>query len=264
MQAVAVVVHEPVAQQRQRVGDGEELGDGGQSGGHGADRKEATGQEPRQKRDGRGGADVLLLFLDAGSENLRQAMHERCQADDCRGGPQPARDVRGERRSASQGGTQQRDHLEQAHREGDGQVAEHHQRAGGGGGQQVTLSAAIAVHDHPDPAKDAAERNEQADRADGNEALVVDPRGRGDGLGECRRDHIGEQDRGEERDEDLAWGMGAEYEPAAGQGGEHRPPGRTSDSGVGRGSEVDGRCSDSRGHRVPWVTRRPRAGRLSG
>ena len=86
--------------------------------------------------------------------------------------------------------------LQRAHHEGDRQVPEHQQRPGDGSGQQLPPSAAVAVDDDPQAGEHAAERDEQADRADGHVSLVVEAVAETDHLGQRRRDDHGEQDRG--------------------------------------------------------------------
>src|SRR5215468_6051669 len=105
----------------------------------------------------------------------------------------------------------------QADRDGDGHVAEHDQAAGDGGGEQFAAGAAGPVDDHADACERAGERDEQADGADDDEGGVA--AASGDHLGKCRGDDQGEQQRGDQRREDLARGVRTEHDPAPGQGG---------------------------------------------
>src|SRR5207244_2579051 len=114
----------------------------------------------------------------------------------------------------------ERGDLEGAHGDGDGQVAEDHRRSRNGRGQVVALGAAFAIDDHGDAAEHAAEGDEQADRADGDEAEVVDWTAGGHGLGQGGCDNRREQDGREQWYEDFAGGVCAETEAPAREGRE--------------------------------------------
>ena len=105
-------------------------------------------------------------------------------------------------------------------------------------GQQVAAGAGLAVDDHADAGEHAVQRDQQADRADGDEAHVVEAADPSDRSRERRRDHEGEQDRREQRDEQLPRCAGAEREPASGERGER---GSASGRGRGRSRRTDAR-----------------------
>ena len=118
-----------------------------------------------------------------------------------------------EGRSSEHRGDDEGDDLERADGHRDGHVAEHHEAAGDGRGEEVALGAALPVDDHADTAEDAAQGDEQADGADCHEAQVVDAADGARRLGQRGGDHVGKQDRGQQRDEDLARGVDAERQP---------------------------------------------------
>src|SRR5436305_2166267 len=236
VQPGAGMVEDAVAQERQRVGGGQDTGGPGEPAWQRGDGEQRPGQEPGQDRhDGRQ-PDVFLLGGDPVGHDLGDAVHEHGEgehpadepADPAGGGVEVA--------AAQPAGHDQGCDLEQADRDGYGQVAEHDQAARNGGGQQFPAGAAGPVDDDADPGEGAGERDEQSDGADDDEGAVVGASrpGRRDQLGQGRSDHQGEQQRGGKRGEDLARGVGAEGDPAPGQGGPGgQPSGSARSTGAG-------------------------------
>ena len=72
---------------------------------------------------------------------------------------------------ATRDGDQHAD-LKRGDGERDDEVAEHEQRARDRGGEQLALGAVLAVADHADPGEHRVERDQQPERADGDERLV--------------------------------------------------------------------------------------------
>jgi hypothetical protein len=77
------------------------------------------------------------------------------------------------------------------------------------------LCAVLAVDEHADPGEHRVQRDQQTDGAGGDECLVGSARVQS--LFERRCDHEGEQNRGEQRHDQLAWCARAELEAAARQ-----------------------------------------------
>ena len=121
---------------------------------------------------------------------------------------------------------------------------EHEQRSRDRRGEQLLLRAAVAVDDHAQAGEDRGQRNEQSDGPDGHESDVVDvgvqPAER---LAQGGGDHGGEQDRGQQRDGDLARVVGGqrgatpgERHQARSSGGSGRGGGTAESTGSDRGS----------------------------
>ena len=87
--------------------------------------------------------------------------------------------------------------------------------------QQLALRAAVAVDDHAEPGEDAAQRDDEPDRADADERLVVDVRVQAAGRDlERRRHDQREERRAEQRHEDLPGVAGGERRAAPREGRE--------------------------------------------
>ncbi len=82
------------------------------------------------------------------------------------------------------------------------------------------MGPALAVDDHADPAKDAAQRHEQADGSDGYEAHVVNAASRRDRLRQRGSYDVSKENRREKRYEDLAWRVRAQRDSPPDQGSE--------------------------------------------
>src|SRR5215467_11201238 len=201
VQAGAAAAEHAVAQQGQGVGGGQDPGDGGEPAGQRGDREQRSGQEPGQDGHDRGETDVFLLGGNPVGQDLGDRVHEHCEQQHRAG--EPGRPGRGdvEMAAAQPAGRDQYRDLQQADRDGDGHVAEHDQATGDGGGEQLAAGAAGPVDDHADAGERAGERDEQTDGADDDEGGVV--AASGDHLGQCRGDDQGEQQRGDQRREDL-------------------------------------------------------------
>ena len=119
---------------------------------------------------------------------------------------------------ACDGDRDQHTDLEAGDRERDEEVAEHEQSARDRRGEQLALGAVLAVADHAEPGEHRVQRDQQAECADRDERLV------GDAGVECLLegwgDHEREQDRREERHDELAGSARGELEAAPRQGRE--------------------------------------------
>ena len=240
------------------MGEREGLGEGTQPRRQRCDREQRAGEEPRDDGDGRQGAHVLLLLANTVGEGLGGSVHD--DGETKRGGHEPG-DAAGpcvERRPPEHGGPHERPQLEGAHRQGDGEVAEHDERPGHRRGQQITPGAALPVDDHADAGEHAVDGNEEPHGPDGHEAHVVDAPDGTRHLGQRRGDDDAEQDRRHEGDDDLAGRPGGEGEAAPGQRGQRREQRGLRRvrrrQGRGRRGGRDG------GHEVSWRVRR-RGGR---
>ena len=202
------------------------------------DRKQRAGQEPRHDRDRRHAGDVLLRARDAGCERLGRPVHadreERGGAEE----PEHARPGDVEVDAAGEGHADQDADLERRHAERDDQVPEHEQRARHRRGQQLALGAGLAVDDHAEPGEHRVQRDQQADRAGGDERLVR--AARVERVLQRGRDHEREQDRGQQRHDQLARCADGELETAARERRERAE--RVSREARKRPSQVEGSC----------------------
>ena len=109
--------------------------------------------------------------------------------------------------------------LKRGQAERHGEVAEHEVGARDRRGQELALGAAVAVDDHAQPGEDAAQRDDEPDRSDAHERLVVDVRVQAAGGDLQRRgDDDGEQRRAEQRHERSGAGWRRSARRGAGRG----------------------------------------------
>jgi hypothetical protein len=136
---------------------------------------------------------IRLLGRDPVGQDLGHTVHEHGERE--HGADEPADATGGgvERAAAQPSSGHQRPDLQQAHRNGDGHVAEHDRGAGDGRGEQFAPRAARPVDDDADPGEGAGKRDEQADSTDDDEGSVVDTAAAsGDQLSQGRGDNKGE------------------------------------------------------------------------